>query len=366
MGIPVFDVDGSPAERGESYGRQAGSLIARAVTHYRQDFAAKGVDWDEACEIARKYWRAISDFDAQLAQETETLSRASGQPLEAIVLLNARTEILFWRESRKGGALQDAVEVEGCTSALAMPEATAEGSLIHGQNWDWTPEAADHTMALRVRGADAPDALHFVEAGQLARHGVNAAGIAVTAMGLHSAGDYGRIGVPSPLIRRRILESATFADAIRVLFEHRASFPHALIVSHCDGEAFCFETTPDETFWLEPEGGVLAHANHFAHPAAIARIEDVNLARCPDSLYRDARLRRQLKAERGRITVDSFKRCLGDEFGAPHGILRRPSARPNGLVSATVYTLIMAPAKGAAHLALRPYETNAFQEISIK
>lgn len=363
--LPVIDVSGGPAARGEAYGRQAAALIEHAVGHYRRDFAVKGIGWEEATGIARQFWDAIVSFDGKLAEEIAAIAAASGQSLEAIVLLNARTEILFWRERERQHVVKEAVEVEGCTSALAMPEATADGFLLHGQNWDWMPEVANHTMALRIRDADGPNGLHFVEAGQLARHGFSEAGIAVTAMGLHSGGDYGRIGVPSPLIRRRILESATFGEAIGQVLGNPASFSHALIVSHSDGEAFCFETTPEETFWLEPQDDILVHANHFKSPTALVRIRDVNLARCPDSLYRDTRVRRSLSAEHGQITTDSFQRCFSDEFGRPNSVMRHPFRRPGGLLSVTVYTLVMTPGKQTAKLALRPYEGVAFQEISL-
>jgi isopenicillin-N N-acyltransferase-like protein len=322
--LPVIDVAGNAAQRGESYGRQAAGLIALAVEHYRRDFAAKGVDWAEAGVIARRFRAQIDAFDGELAEELSAIASGAGVPVEDILLLNARTEVLFWREQEKGRKSAQETEPEGCTSALAMPQTTRDGKLIHGQNWDWMPEVAGHTLALRIRRADCPDSLNLVEAGQLARHGFNELGVAVTAMGLHSAGDYGKVGIPSPLIRRRILSSANFGDALGQVLGHLPSFSHALVVSHADGEAFCFETTPEETFWAGPEDGLIAHANHFSNPAALARVKDANLARCPESLYRESRVRRALEAERGRIDATTFETCFADTFGRPNSILRPP------------------------------------------
>ena len=364
-GLPVIDIAGNATQRGESYGRQAAGLIALAVDHYRRDFAAKGVDWAEAGAIARRFREQIGAFDGELAEEISAIASGAGVPADDIVLLNARTEVLFWRERKKGRRAGEETEPEGCTSALAMPQATRHGKLIHGQNWDWMPEVAAHTLALRIRRADCPDSLHLVEAGQLARHGFNEVGVAVTAMGLHSAGDYGKVGIPSPLIRRRILTSGNFGDALGQVLGHPPSFPHALVVSHAEGEAFCFETTPDETFWAAPENGVIAHANHFSNPAALARVRDVNLARCPESLYRESRVRRMLEAERGRIDATTFETCFADTFGQPNSILRHPSKRAGGLTSATVYTLIMTPIDRIMRVAVRPYEGARYQELSL-
>ncbi|TIP97213.1 MAG: acyl-CoA--6-aminopenicillanic acid acyltransferase, partial [Mesorhizobium sp.] len=73
-----------------------------------------------------------------------------------------------------------------CTGAVILPEATRNGRLIHGQNWDWKAECAETSVVLRIRRTDGPDLLTFTEAGGLARSGFNAAGIGITANYLES------------------------------------------------------------------------------------------------------------------------------------------------------------------------------------
>ncbi|MCG7393389.1 C45 family peptidase [Microvirga sp. ACRRW] len=361
--IRCITIQGTPIERGLSYGHQAEDLIGKAVAHYQRDFAVKGVIWSEALNIAKRFIDIVQNYDPDLATELEGIARGSGQSAEAIMLLNARTEVLFWHEKERGKAQSGTAEE--CSSAVALPAATRDGVLIHAQNWDWMPGVADHTLAMRVRGQNNPDALHFVEAGQLARHGFNGAGITVTAMGLHSDKDYGRLGVPSPFIRRKVLESQTLAEAIGRVLQGGTSFSHALILSHGSGEALCLETTPDDAFWIEPEDGILVHTNHFKAPAALVKVREANLVRCPDSLTRDMRLRGSLHAACGRITVDDVKAAFADDWGHPYGVLRHPAPRPGGLTSATVYTLIMTPQKGKAWVALKPYENGSFVELDL-
>lgn len=364
--IPMIDVTGGPAERGESYGRQARRQIDLAIAFYRADFAARGVGWDEAQTIAEGFRASIETFDPSIAEEIEATARGAGVSVAEIVLLNARTEVLFWHVARRTAPVPETpgVEAEECTSAIVMPERSADGRLWHGQNWDWRPDAASHTIALRITGAEVPDALHFVEAGQLARHGMNRAGIAVTAMGLHTAGQYGCPGVPSPVVRRRILQQEAFGRAMGEAFRSPASFSHAIMISDGAGEAWCLECTPGRIFWLEPEAGVLTHANHFKHPAAVAADIERNLARVPDSLYRDARVARRLKAG-PKASVDDMKAAFADRFGAPDAVLRSPNQRPGSLLSATVYTLIMCPAEGTAQVLLRPWEGSEFQHFKL-
>ena len=74
--------------------------------------------------------------------------------------------------------------------------ATAAGRVIHAQNWDWKAECAETAVVLRVHRDDGPDLLTFTEAGGLARSGLNAAGIAITANYLESDRDYRQTGVP--------------------------------------------------------------------------------------------------------------------------------------------------------------------------
>ena len=366
--LPIITVTGTPAQRGESHGKQAQPLVRKAVDMYRDEFARKGVEWDEALRVARLFMPAIQAYDADLAVEMEAIARGAGVSAEAIVVLNARTELMFWKErehKERGIAAPALAEADECTSALALPEVTRDGNMIHAQNWDWQPECAEHALALRIRADDMPDSLNFLEAGQLARHGFNSEGVAVTAMGLHSNTDYGRIGIPNPLIRRKMLAADTLSRAIGVIYSSARSFSHNIMVSHPGGEAFGFETTPDGVYFLEPEDGIMTHSNHFKSPQALAQVTDVNLPRCPDSLCRDSRVRRLLGRERGKITPETFRGVFGDTFGKPNSVLRHPAVRPGGMVSATVYTLIMDTANMRAWVAPKPYEGAEYTEYAL-
>lgn len=366
--LPLITITGTPAERGESYGRQTAPLVGRAIAMYRTEFARKGIDWNEALRLAKLFMPSIEEYDAELAVELAAIAKGAGVPVEAIVALNARTELVFWNErerKERGVAAPALAEVDECTSAVALPGATRDGQVIHAQNWDWQPECADHALALRIRSADMPDSLNFLEAGQLARHGFNAEGVAVTAMGLHSNSDYGRIGIPNPLIRRKMLACDTLSRAIGVIYNSARSFSHNIMVSHSGGAAFGFETTPDGVYFLEPENGIMVHANHFKSPQALAQVTDINIARCPDTLVRDSRVRQLLGRERGKITAETFRNVFSDTFGKPNSVLRHPVARPGGMVSGTVYTLIMDPASMRAWLAPKPYEGATYTEYAL-
>lgn len=364
--IPEITVRGSAAKRGHAYGKGVTPQIASALQSYRGYFATRGVDWADALATAADFRKCIEDYAPDSALEIEAIAMGSGQTPEAIVLLNARTEILFWRA---GAGQQPPASFEfaadECTGIIVTPDASETGTLLHAQNWDWMPEAADHTVVLRVLDHDGPNALHFVEAGQLARHGLNELGLAVSAMGLHSDRDYGRLGVPSPILRQQMIHAGSIGEALGLVYRSQPSFSHALAVSHAQGEAVILESAPGVTEWLMPEAGVLTHSNHFKSVAARLQLRDVNLARCPDSLTRDQRAQHVLARAPGKIDHALLEAALLDTAHRPGSVLRAPSAREGGLLSATLYTLIMEPEKQRARVALRPYEGAVFEEYTI-
>ena len=364
--LPEITVRGDSAARGLAYGKAASALIMSALDNYRAFFAKRGVDWPEALTTAAAFRKCIEDYAPEAAVEIEAIANGSGQHPDAIVLLNARTEILYWRASRaKTPAAEVADAADECTGAIILPEASASGTLLHAQNWDWMPEVADHTIALRILDHEGPNALHFLEAGQLARHGMNELGLAISAMGLHSDRDYGRLGVPSPVLRRNMVHSRSLGEALGLAYTSEPSFSHALAASHADGAAFILESAPGVTEWLAPENGILTHANHFKSDVARLRLRDVNLARCPDSLTRDLRVRQVLASGGGKVDRQRLEAALLDTADRPGSVLRAPAARPGGLASATLYTLIMEPEKQRAWLAMRPYRDPYFEQYDI-
>src|SRR5690606_23014083 len=93
----------------------------------------------------------------------------------------ARRELLMYARMQP-----DTLAPDGCTAAVVLPEMSADGVLMHGQNWDWRVECAQTCIVMHIVRDDGPDILVFTEAGQLARSGFNAAGIAITGNNLES------------------------------------------------------------------------------------------------------------------------------------------------------------------------------------
>lgn len=328
MHVPVIEVAGDAATRGRQYGEYARERIERSVELYLPAFEARGLDWPRVRELARRFADRMADFDSGLVTEIEAIAAGAGLETEHVVALNARTELLFWQD-------------DGCTGVAVLPEVSANEHTLLAQNWDWRPGCSETVVLLDARPDTGPGFRTFVEAGLLARSGVNDEGIGITGNFLQSNEDFGGNGVPIPLIRRRILTSPSLADALGEVVRAPRAFSSNHLIAHAPGEAIDCESAPSDVFFLHPTDGLLVHSNHFLSPVALGRLRDTGIARFPDTLYRHRRLERLLRRAAPSITVDDVKDALRDHYGLPSSICRHPAPRPDGTVIATVASVVM-------------------------
>lgn len=355
--FPLIEVSGPPVERGRSYGELARDRIQGSIELYVGSLSKRGLAKPEILDMAIDFAPRVRDWAPHLLDEMEGIAEGAGVSLAEIVLVNARTEVLQLGERKSGKADNPArdEEPDGCTGAVVMPDFTANGRLIHGQNWDWRAECAETSVVLKVLRDDGPDFLTFTEAGGLARSGMNAAGIGLTANYLECERDYRSLGIPLPFIRRRALEAAHFSEAIRIVATTAKSGSNNMMLSTAEGFAVNLECAPDEAFSIYPDrDGLIVHANHWLHMAALSKLKETGLADVPDSLYRDARVRRHLLSNVGHITMDDLKQSLFDDFASPFSVCRPPFRKDTGNLSATVAMIVMEPAAGLMEIAPLP------------
>ena len=130
--IPLIEISGAPTERGLAYGRAAAGRIARSYELYGGTLEKRGVAWADALAAARGFLDEITALEPALAAEIRGIAEGSGVPVEGVVIVNARSEIIH-RLGRRPAEGPD----DGCTGIVVQPEASGDGSLIHAQNWDW-------------------------------------------------------------------------------------------------------------------------------------------------------------------------------------------------------------------------------------
>ncbi|MDQ2140605.1 C45 family peptidase [Alcaligenaceae bacterium B3P038] len=369
--IQYIEIFGAPFERGVQYGQQAAERIKLGAEHYLNQLDRINFGMPALREAVAQYLPSIEKFDAAYPEEMRGIAQGAGVPFEVVVLLNARTEVLQMAKrraaaagKRQGEPVDD--DPDGCTGVVVLPEAAAEGRLIHALNWDWKAECAETSVVLRIRRDDGPDILTFTEAGQLARVGMNAAGIAITANYLESERDYRQLGVPVALVRRKVLEQAQLAMAMHGIYTTPKSASINNILSHAHGIALDFECAPDETFLVQPQEGLIVHANHWQSPVALAKLQDRGIANMPDSLYRDTRVRSLLQHNPAKLTRDDVKRALFDTFEWPWSVCRPPRPSFSNNLSATVAMIVMEPALGVMEVAMLPAIDSTFTTFNLE
>lgn len=364
--IPFIDVSGSPYERGRQHGAAVPARVKRSIELYGGQLGELGYDAAAKSALIGEFATEIEAFGAHYIEEMRGIADGAGVLLEDVIMINARTEVIAKARLVKNRQVELDEELDdGCTGAVILPERSATGAVIHGQNWDWKAECAETAIVLRVRREDGPDILTFVEAGGLARSGMNSAGICITANYLESERDFTQTGVPLALIRRKVLEQEHFAFAIKAVAATPKSCSNNMMISTVQGFAIDFECAPDEAFPIYPDDGLIVHANHWVGQTALTKIREAGTPRVPDSFYRDWRVKKLLDEAGGKLGVEDLKAALFDDFLSPHSVCRPPRPNDTGNLSATVAMVVMQPALGVMEVCPLPALNRHFTRYSL-
>ncbi|SDE22287.1 isopenicillin-N N-acyltransferase like protein [Variovorax sp. CF079] len=371
--FPLVDVSGTPHARGVQHGRAVPERVARSIALYKSQLGKRGVDEATLRRLAQSMAQVIEAYDATYLEELRGIAEGAGATLEDVITINCRTEMMFGhadlQQSLEAPAKAPSSEDGDCTGLLVLPGRSATGRLMHAHNWDWREECVDTGIVLRIRREEGPDILSFTEAGALARHGFNANGVSLTGNSLSSDEDFRKgAGVPLVLLRRRVLEAANLAQAMRAIWDSRRYCANNMILAQAgagDGAGMSLETSPGEIFWVMPEDDLLVHTNHWLCPAARVKLRDPYMGERVDSLYRQDRVENALRRVSGPICWDHVKAILADEFGKPDGVLRSPKPASFASISATVATTLIDAGNKTMWIARKPYEARNFQEYTL-
>lgn len=366
--FPFVSVSGSPYERGRQHGEAVTDRVRWSAAFYAKQLDKIGSSAVERDALIAEFRTAIAAFDEDYLAEMRGIADGAGLPVDAIVVINARTEIVAKAKllaKRKVSAQLADKMADGCTGAIILPERTANGGVIQGQNWDWNPDCVNGAIVLRVRRENGPDLMTFVEAGGLGRHGFNAAGVTVTGNYLRSDRDYMQEGVPLALVRRKALEQEHLAQAIGIVASTPKACSTNMMLSHNDGFGIDLECAPDQAFPVLPEDGMIVHANHWISPSALCNLRDTGIGSAPDSQYRDWRVRRLLNEPRRKLTREDLKAALFDDFLSPFSVCRPPRPGATGDTSASVAMILIEPGLGVMEVAPLPALNRDFTLYSL-
>ncbi len=268
------------------------------------------MSWAEARRKAQAFVPAIGAYDGRCLTQLDGMAEGAGLEFDDLLALNLRSEVMFGCAPHGSSALHrpsgdDAAATPPpnpgeCTAVVALPEATDDGHTLLAQNWDWLIHTRDTTIVLEARPDDGPAYVTVVEAGLLAKTGMNANGVGVVTNTLVSDLDAAEPVVPYHVILRSLHEAESVADALSRLYRATRSSSANFLVASGDGLAMgaeCLPGGPGNVLLDLPDEGLAVHANHFVSPRFTAG--DIGLQTGPDSLFRGARLTSLLRSERG-------------------------------------------------------------------
>ena len=271
------------------------------------------------------YESPIERFDPRYLEEMRGIAEGAGLQDADVLAINVRTEVMFAAKARQAGS--DARRVGECSAFAVTPDRSADGHTLIGQNWDWLLHAADTCVVLEVHQEAGPDYVTVVEAGLLAKTGMNSSGIGLVTNALVSDADLGEPGVPYHVALRGVLDAENISDAYAVLQRGFRSSSANYLIAAADGLAVDIEGMPgdfDRLFPSFPADGVLLHTNHFRSERFTG--SDVGQWLMPDSPFRLDRLAARIADERT-LSLDTFREALADHADYPSGVCCHPDTR---------------------------------------
>lgn len=358
IAFPRYRLAGSHRQIGRQFGQVAAPLIhhhlARALARLEAHSSLSRADALDAAMQYRPYVQAYAPF---LDEEVVGVAEGAGLTLAEAYLLQLRAEAASPPTAGPAPLLTASDDAgDECTSVAVLPEATADGAAMIAHNADLPAFYREVSVVLEIVPDDQPVILMLTPAGQVSYIGMNNAGLAVTANYLTCDG--WRIGFPRYFLSRVALAHASVDAASAAIRAMPRASSRNLLLLDASGAAADLELTPTRDARLEPQDGLLAHANHYVAPELLSEERAGDYVQ--NSQARMGRIRELAAEQRGALTVAAAQRLLQDRTCYPDTLCREPQDAPERDVM-TFASLVAVPARGELHVAVGPPNQHAYQ-----
>jgi isopenicillin-N N-acyltransferase like protein len=244
--IPVLRVAGTHEEVGAQLGQGLGDVVRRAAG---QPFDADLVSAYRAVTVEHLPW---------VVDELDAVAAAAGVPPLAVFAASIEE-------------LVSSPVPSGCTDLVVAPPRAEH--LVVAHNNDLAAEQERDVVAIEWRVPGEP-VVFTLGIGPWISVGWNDAGLSVT--GNELAPNDERVGIPRLLQVRDVLTRRTLAEAVEAVLHPARASSYNWVLAHASGEVVNVEGSATSAAVTEPEGGVLAHANHYVDPAMVAFEQKAN------------------------------------------------------------------------------------------
>jgi isopenicillin-N N-acyltransferase-like protein len=358
--FPRFRLAGSHRQIGRQFGEAAADLIrlhlARALERLEAHSSLTRAD---ALAAAMQYRPYVQQHAAYLDEEVVGVAEGAGLTLDEAYLLQLRAEAAQVPTAGPAPLLTASDDAgDECTSVAVEPKATADGAGLIAHNADLPAFYREVGVVLEIVPDDAPAVLMLTPAGQVSYIGMNDRGLAVVANYLTCDG--WRIGFPRYFLSRVALTHQTVGDAIAAVRAIPRASSRNLLMLDAQGSAADLELTPTRDARLEPEAGILAHANHYTAPSLLGE-ERATPDYVRNSAIRMGRIRDLAVDRRGRLDAAGAQELLQDRTCYPDTLCREPADSPNRDVM-TFASLVAVPARRELRVAVGPPSQHDYQQ----
>ncbi|MFH2006001.1 MAG: C45 family autoproteolytic acyltransferase/hydrolase [bacterium] len=335
--IYVLHLQGSDDEMARQHGELLGPEIRAGVMPLMARFLGEQVrdDTDLTSRLLSTFGSAAIDLlslvlarntPRELRRAFHEVARAAGVPVRSADLALAVPDTMLFlfgvmdRVLRAGHALPSLGLRRagfGCCGAIALPEITSSGHLLHGRNMDY--DGIGHfdrypTVAFCRPTRGQPYAW-IASAGvhTSALTSMNASGVFLGS-NTSPTTDVSLRGMPFFAVNELAIRQArNLGEAVDLLGTRRAVSGYNVHLSHGpSGDAVVVEYAYSRQRIRTPEDGYLVATNHFVDPEMAATIPKLTIVDTANTRGRYARLMSRLAESRGRVTVELLIDCLRD------------------------------------------------------
>ncbi|QJT08485.1 C45 family autoproteolytic acyltransferase/hydolase [Oceanidesulfovibrio marinus] len=352
--LRLLECSGTPAEIGRQYGEAAREDIRKGLDMLMSwlehaPYQCR-VDRETVCAAAGKYLPNVEQCFPEGVERIRGMAEGSGLSFEECFAVSCFTELV--------GVYPYLAPM--CTSFAVTGPATKDGQTIIGQNVDWHQETPLDLMRVTYPDGSGHLALTFFCASSiiLTSHGLaNSANLTIAPMG--PVTDH----TPFAYYLAEAMRQPTTDKALEILKKHSRGVEYFHVASG-DGRMAGVESVYDGCTVLEPQQGVLVHANHYETEAYTK--DDVAQMYMPDSFKRADRLRELIREHYGELTPELMMQLLADHEGYPYSICRHLDADiPYALSAISAASVVMVPEERTMYVAAGAPCENGFAEYSV-
>lgn len=358
MTLPLIHLTGSAYDQGLQHGEALRERVRHNRDVYFERFAREvRLSREQVIVRARHALATIERAGPAYADGMRGVAEASGLPLDEVAALNVRYEILYYQFG--ANALAD-----GCTSFAILPESSANGHLLIGENWDWIPQVRG--ALLHTVEPDGLETLTFTEAGIVGgKLGLNSAGLGLAINGLTTTDDdWARPVMPFHVRCYAVLRARSFDAAAEIIGGTPRACSGNFMLAQAPDRAIDLEAAPDALGVVPPTGGCVVHANHFERPDELGVVEPPD-EKVPHTYHRQRRLDALLRAQLP-VGIAQIQAALRDHLEHPYSVCRHEDpAEPPEEHYLTVVSAVMDLHALELHISDGPPCRSAYHTYSI-